>query len=576
MNGSSQTPKHRVVIGMGSSLLLLLILVSFIGRTLADSRLAANLDSSYKTVDLSQAETGQSLQYTIFISNTGDMSATHVLLNDVLPTELIYQTDSLTLTTGSNYMTAGYGEDNGVITWTGTISGPGYVGVTFEAMLLGTLSPGDLVTNTAIITGTGSWLTRTVATTIITSSLSSPEIYMPVVFKDVPVPALQISPPVNNQWTVSWSDLGAGITYELQEANTPDFANATTYALSATSKNIVHSAPDIYYYRVRGMYEGQAGGWSEVESVLVGQLTLTATRPNEFNDWAVGWTSGGSGVTTYELQEAHSQTFASPQSYVVQSATSRIFFHEPSTDNYYCYRARVLADGHIGAWSNVVCLVGGYRDDFSDDSTNWAIRRQDTDDVDNKFYYREKDGEYYFVVEIDGRWDYGVASPLNMAPEPPYAIETRVRLHGQDNLNSYGIVFGGDWNGTSECPNEDYDDCFNHYYRLMFLWFGAQNKLKMQLKRIDSHSGSNNGVGETLLSFRDVTVNSPSGGFQTWRVEVGADGLITIFANGNEVAHRIDTTYIGNPYFGVFAGTDEYLGAEPWYDWYEVKPLAEE
>ena len=98
----------------------------------------------------------------------------------------------------------------------------------------------------------------------------------------------------------------------------------------------------------------------------------------------------------------------------------------------------------------------------------------------------------------------------------------------------------------------------------------------MQLKRIDSHSGNNNARGETLLSFRDVAVNSPSGGFQIWRIEVGADGLIEIFANGNHIAQRIDTTYIDDPYFGVFAGTDEYLGAEPWYDWYEVLRLPEE
>ncbi|NJN54795.1 MAG: oligoendopeptidase F family protein, partial [Anaerolineae bacterium] len=37
----------------------------------------------------------------------------------------------------------------------------------------------------------------------------------------------------------------------------------------------------------------------------------------------------------------------------------------------------------------------------------WAIRRQDTDDVNNVSYYQEQDGGKFFVLEINGRWDYG-------------------------------------------------------------------------------------------------------------------------------------------------------------------------
>jgi uncharacterized repeat protein (TIGR01451 family) len=574
MNSSRQNHQYHFMIGMGISLLLAFIMVSFMGQALADSRgPGANLESSEKIVDLSQAAAGQSLQYTIFISNSGNMSATNVQLNDALPAELIYQTDSLSITAGSNYSIASYGENNGVITWTGSISGPGYVALTFDAVLTDSLTVGDSVTNTAVLTGTGSWLTRTATTSIVTPSIES-ILYLPVAFRPLPVPSLQLSAVINNQWTVSWTNVGAGYTYELEEANTSDFANATKFALSSTSQNFIHTTPNIYYYRVRALLSGQPGPWSEVQAVLIGQLTLSASRPDPNNAWQVSWTNGGSGVTTYELQESHDPAFSSPVIYDVDSTLNYNFQHSLSPNNFYCYRARAAVFGHLGLWSNVECVRGGYRDDFTDTSTNWAIRRQDTDDVDNHSYYQEQDGDNYFVLEIDGRWDYALASPLRPAPEPPYMIEARVRLNEPDNLNTYGFVFGGDWNGTSPCPNPTYTDCFNHYYRLMFLWFGHQHDLRLQLKRIDSHTpGNNTGKGKTLIDFEGVNVGSPPEGFKIWRIQVGADGLIEIFIDDRKVAQFVDDTYVNNPYFGVFAATDEYLGAEPWYDWYKVTPL---
>jgi hypothetical protein len=342
-----------------------------------------------------------------------------------------------------------------------------------------------------------------------------------------------------------------------------------------TSQIIIHNVPNVDFYRVRGVADGRPGPWSDVEVVLIGSLTLSVSRATEANNWDASWTNGGTGVVTYELQEAHTANFVAPATYLV-SEQSRTMGQAASPDNYYCYRVRSIAGGHLGDWSNTACTVTNYWDDFSDDTTGWAIRRQDRDDVDNKFYYKNKNGEDFFVLEIDGRWDYGIASPLRMAPQPPYAIESRVRLNEQDNLNAYGFIFGGDWDGTASCPNNRYNDCFHHYYRLMFLWYGAPQHLRMQLKRIDFHdSGDNGGDGETLISYKDINVGIPPEGFKTWRIVVEEDGLIKIYVNGEKVAQATDDTYIHNPYFGVFAATDEYLGAEPWYDWYSVTALDE-
>ena len=574
MKNYSNMHQKGLLMAMGLSLLLF-IMVIFIGQALAATGQNADLESSNKTVDLTEAEAGETLHYTILISNTGNISVSNVFMEDVLPAEVMYETDSLTVTAGSNYMTAVYGENSNVITWTGALSAQGYVELSFNGILMDGLTPGTDVVNTAVITGKGSWITRTASTTILEPMM--PRIFLPAMWQPLSAPNLQLSAPVNNsQWSASWSDLGQNVAYELEESNSPDFSNSTVYMVNVgvTSQNIVQTSPNIYYYRVRGVLNGKVGIWSNIRSVLVGQLQLSVSRANEFNDWSVDWSSGGSGVTSYELQEAKSQVFNGATSYMVQSERSYDFNqHAPSPDNYYCYRVRAIAAGKLGSWSNIECVVGGYYDDFSDDSTNWDIRRQDTDDVMNLAYYKEKQGEQFFVLEIDGRWDYGIAAPLRRAPEPPYFIEARVRLNEPDNLNSYGFIFGGDWDGTSECPNEDYSSCFNDYYRLFAMRYGDPKHLRIQLKRIDFHEDNNQGRGETLVNFKTVYVGSPSEGFKKWRIDVKEDGEIRLYVNGSYILSRYDTRYIDQPYFGVFASTDEYLGAEPWYDWFRVMPL---
>lgn len=575
MKNSSNAQLPRIAMVIGPSILFLFVLVAFIGQALAANGLIVDLENSSKAVDLAEAEAGDVVQYTILISNTGNMSATNVLMMDTLPAEAMYQTDSLTLTAGSNYMTAVYGENNGVITWTGTLSAQGYVALSFQAMLMDSLEAGAMVTNTAVITGTGSWLTRTASTTIIQPE--PPQLFLPAIWIPLSAPSLQVSVPVNNQWTATWSNLGAEVTYELQESNTADFSSSTTYTAAAgvTSQNITQNTPNVYYYRVRGILDGYAGEWSPVRSVAVfGQLQLSVSRPDEFNEWTASWTGGGAGGSQYELQEDGDKDFDSPTSYMVDAAQVYDFSHNPSPFNYYCYRVRSVAGAQTGPWSNVKCVVGGYFDQFADDSTGWAIRREDTDDTNNISYYHEGDDRKVYVLEINGRWDYALASPLQRAPEPPYVIEAKVRLNEPDNLNTYGFVFGGDWNG-SECPNDDFSSCFNKYYRLTLLYNGNPDHLRLSLKRIDRHEGPNSGRGQTLIDYDDILVYSPAIGYKTWRIEVEADGTITIFVNGYQVKQTHDTRYINNPYFGIFAASDEYLGAEPWYDWYSVMPLPE-
>jgi hypothetical protein len=110
----------------------------------------------------------------------------------------------------------------------------------------------------------------------------------------------------------------------------------------------------------------------------------------------------------------------------------------------------------------------------------------------------------------------------------------------------------------------------------MLIWFGGPTQLRLQLKRIDFHYPEDNGGGgETLIPFTDVNVQAPPEGPQTWRIDVAANGKIRIYVNDNLLREVRDELYITSPYFGVFAATNEYSGAEPWYDYYKVVGLPE-
>jgi uncharacterized repeat protein (TIGR01451 family) len=288
-------------------------------------------------------------------------------------------------------------------------------------------------------------------------------------------------------------------------------------------------------------------------------LTLLA-GPSAANEWTIGFTPDElGGVTGYEIEEANDASFHGATLITIDNPalTSLTRAKTPSPFSNYYYRARAVAGEVKGFWSNVLLVAGNYVDDFSNTASGWHTVRQDTDDTEQSSYYLS--GRY--VHRQHGRWDYLISSPLIAAPGDNYRIEADARFIGVDNLHTLGFVFGGDWNGT-ECPNKRYTSCFNHYYRLLAIWYGSPDRLRVQLKRIDGHDGSNTGRGVTLVPYTDVKVKTPTEDWQKWTIEVREDGRIRIFVNNNLIASVTDTTYIGDRYFGGFSATNEYAGLE--------------
>ncbi|HSM59126.1 MAG TPA: DUF11 domain-containing protein [Candidatus Sulfomarinibacteraceae bacterium] len=448
-----------------------------------------DLSESTKTVDKEVVNPGGELEYTVVINNDGTLPEPSAYMTDSLPAGLTYVSDTLHVDGGGLY-----GVSGNVITWTGTINNNAAVQIRFRAQVSDAFEDGDVITNTAEISGSEEF-TAAVSAAASVSTQATTTLYLPSVSRAYPLPGTPV----------------------LQEIG----------------------------------------------------------RPNAENEWTLSWTiDDATFIEEYEVQESTSPSFDDAETVARVEETSVEIAKDADFDNIYYYRVRAIGPGGISDWSNSHQVIANYRDDFDSSSSGWTIRRQDTDDVENYAYYR--DG--HFVLEIDGRWDYGIASPLRPAPDGAYAIEARVRMdepgNTPDNLHSYGLIFGADWDGT-ECPNNDYSSCFNHYYRLNVIWTGGHDTMKLELKRIDFHdSVTNAGGGESFYWVDPVTVNAPSETYQVWRIEVDpASGRITLFVNGNFVREVYDTEYISNRYFGVFASSDEYLGAEPWFDWYTVSVI---
>ncbi len=288
-------------------------------------------------------------------------------------------------------------------------------------------------------------------------------------------------------------------------------------------------------------------------------------------DMLATWQDVGDPTVVYVLEEATDANFTNPTVYNAGTDTSYTITHTPSTTSTFYYRLRIERGDLYSDWSNVIQQSGVYRDAFTDPSSGWAIRRQDLDDTANSLSY--VNGR--LRLKIGGRWDSMYASPMVVSPDwPGYRIHTRVALsEGIDNLHSYGIVFGGNWNPAEPCPNSTYSSCFTRFYRLNAIWHGAPSSLFVQLRRVDGYDPvTEKDIGVNLMPFTDVVVAAPNG-WNDWMIDVYKDGTIRLYAGTQLIYEVKDTNFVGGGrYFGGFASADEYLGTAALYEFYQILP----
>lgn len=148
---------------------------------------------------------GQVFPYTIVLSSAATITGN--VLSDPLPAEVTYVPDSLWASSGS------YGQDSGVITWTGTLTGDQPVTVTFEVTPTALCTP---ITNTAFFTaGAGMQYLQPAAYTYISGTMPvaafvpsdpAPDVGELVTFTNLSTGSL----PLDFVW-----DLGDGMTSTL-------------------------------------------------------------------------------------------------------------------------------------------------------------------------------------------------------------------------------------------------------------------------------------------------------------------------------------------------------------------------
>ncbi len=317
--------------------------------------------------------------------------------------------------------------------------------------------------------------------------------------------------------------------------------------------------------------------------------TLSATRPNSANDWQMNWTiSDNTHVTGYELQLSQDPTFMTGVTTFMPNAaatTQLIDTVEPSANNIRYLRIRALGVDDDSGWSNTVHVVSAYYDDFSNNQTGWsgptlkdALRRLTFIERIDSWY----ENNNWLIIRVEDSWDWAIASPLMPAPEPPYAIEFRSMPANLGNLVSHGVVFGADWDGQAACPDWSsllgvyaHQNCFNHFYNTNLIW-SSDTDLTLLWERIDTLVWCPDCGGSPLKRLGHVPPAVPfdmsASTWNEYRIEV-RNSDIKFFINGNLRYTYTDTRWINDPYFGVFASTDEYSNSTWRYDYFRITPL---
>jgi hypothetical protein len=318
--------------------------------------------------------------------------------------------------------------------------------------------------------------------------------------------------------------------------------------------------------------------------------TLSATRPNSANDWQMNWTtSDAAAITGFELQQSQDATFGTGVTTfnLAASATSQLINTiQPSANNVYYFRLRTLSGAQSSPWSATVKVIGAYSDSFTNNQTGWS--GPTLKDGLRRLTYIEKTDAWYenndwLIIRVEDSWDWAIASPLKPAPTPPYVIEFRSMPANLGNLVSHGVVFGADWGGAP-CPDWStlqgvyaHQNCFNHFYNTNLIW-SSNNDLTLLWERIDSLVYCPQCGGSPLKRLGHVPAAIPfsgnvnASGWNDYRIEVRASD-IKFFMNGQLRYTYNDTRWINEPYFGVFASTDEYSNSTWRYEYFKITPL---
>ena len=500
---------------------------------------------SKKMVSAASAEPGDLLTYTIAIQNSGNATATGVLLTDTLPSTLTYVPSSINAQIGAGVtIIKPLGESNGVISWQGTVAPAGMLTVTFRATVKSNVVTGTQIENTASLDDNGKIYALTAKTGIVVIPTSNANLsgstktvspalanrgarvnYTIVIansgsenangllFTDT-LPAgitfisgtlaiqlenntLTEKDLVHNNGVITWGGIiGTGRSVIITFGATVDKTNNVGQTILNSAEMVVANQRKTVSATFTVVNQGKA--YLPILMIpLYAPTDLVVGRPNSSNERSLSW-SAILGVTGYEIQEDTDPTFGSPTEY---SSTTNSYLAKPapSWENEHYYRVRaVTSSGTKSDWSVSKNVVGAYFDDFGDSKSGWKIVRWTNAGSESnrvvKSFYEQSNGSSYLVMQVLDKWDWGISSPLKKAPALPYQIEFRTQAANLGQYLSHGIAYNGNYDG-GDCIIFDgttenlykRTNCFKHFYNTNILnkVTNTNNTFKLLWERVD-------------------------------------------------------------------------------------------
>jgi uncharacterized repeat protein (TIGR01451 family) len=266
--------------------------------------------NAWKTADKTHVTPGSPVNYGIRFNNPSTTTMESILITDTLPLALTYNEGSLRASGGS------YTYQNGVITWTGSISATHVMTLTYGATVSSSATIGAPILNMATINAGGEIFTSTAAVNV-----DFFHTYLPVIAMVIPPPQAPVLSPISNpdkdgNYTVSWNAPSSANRYVLEEDDNPGFTSATLrYDGPLTSWDATNQTDGTYYYHVRAFNDYGSSFWSSAQSVLVN--TCLPLYTDDFSNPASGWPVGNSSTTTVGYLNGEYRILVKPANYIV-------------------------------------------------------------------------------------------------------------------------------------------------------------------------------------------------------------------------------------------------------------------
>ncbi|MBN2391414.1 MAG: DUF11 domain-containing protein [Anaerolineae bacterium] len=304
---------------VGAILMGLVWLVSVPGSASAQGTLLLN--TSYKDATPRKVGAGGTVAYSIVLNNDTLSTTSSIVVVDPLEPRLSYVPGSAAVIGGGGL--AGY--SGGRVQFSvDPIAAGNTVTLSFQAIVATTVSPDDVITNTATITEAGVSFTRSVSITVtdapvvqirqpISGTLFTASPGTNVVisgyawdsgndpgFPATPVIA-SISDPSSGAYFVSWTDGADALAYHLQESTSPYFnKNLVDYnpTTNLTNQYVTGKTPGTYYYRLRAINLVGSSRWSDIRSVVVTTAMMGQSLSQDFELSAL-WTASAAVPAVY-------------------------------------------------------------------------------------------------------------------------------------------------------------------------------------------------------------------------------------------------------------------------------------